>query len=101
MFRNEGKYKKKNMIIIVVLMVLTVIFVSDNVQQKRFEQLRIGYEKMEKGNYEQAIQSFDEYLLGKTKIYWKLMDLCSGEDSLYTRNKVLDAKKRCEEMEDF
>ncbi|MGN9154681.1 hypothetical protein ACTM9K_13690 [Bariatricus sp. HCP3S3_E12] len=83
---------------LLVFLVLVVIFIEDGIQQKRFEQVRIGYEKMETGKYEEAIQSFDIYLTGRTNVYWNLVEICNGVDSCYTYNNVLDAKEKCKEM---
>lgn len=67
---------KKNKIIIglVICVVMIVVFVADDWQQKRFATLRHGYYSMEQHKYEIAAVDFKEYLDVDSGLYWYLLE---------------------------
>ena len=53
---------------------------------------------MEKGNYSQANDIFSGYLEScDNKLYWKMLEMCNGKDSIYSYESVERALNRCKE----
>lgn len=75
------KFKKKTSYVLAFVIILICIFISDDIQQRRFYNLNCGYECMEQGNYIEAITFFNEYLDVKSEIYWYLIEKVNGHDS--------------------
>lgn len=90
--------KKKTVIITIIVCVFLGICRIDTIQQNRYEELRTGYEHVEKGNYSQASGIFSRYLESSdNKLYWKILDMCVGEDSIYSYKSVERALNLCKE----
>lgn len=89
--------KRRVIIAIIIVCIFLGICWGDIIQQNKYEELRAGYEYMEKGNYNQASGIFSEYLESSSnKIYWKMLDICSGKDSIYSYKSVEKALDLCE-----
>lgn len=85
--------KKKLILGICFLVVLLTVFAADDIQQKKFKTVRQGYEYMRKGQYSDAIESFERYLDVDSSFYWKLIE--SDNDYFYTREGVAEAIQMC------
>lgn len=85
--------KKQSIRISGFIIMLIVIFHMDHVQQNRFDGLRNGYEYMESGKYQEAIQEFEAYLNVDSKVYWKFIDLMN--EYPYTQEGVMEAARQC------
>lgn len=90
--------KKKTVIITIIICGLLVICRLDTIQQNRYEELRTGYEYMEKENYSQANDIFSVYLEScDNRLYWKMLEMCNGKDSIYSYESVERALNLCKE----
>lgn len=73
--------------------VLLFVFITDDIQQRRFATLEKGYELMESGKYEEAIVEFNEYLSIDSDLYWKLIEKANSYE--YSRQGVKEAAEAC------
>lgn len=92
---------KKNKIIIglVICVVMIVVFVADDWQQKRFATLRHGYYSMEQHKYEIAAVDFKEYLDVDSGLYWYLLEHINNNDD-YSRKKVKECLDECTSLQE-
>ena len=79
-----------------LIMIVTAVFLADDIQQNRFESARNGYEYMESGKYHEATQEFEIYLNVDSKVYWKLIDMTN--EYQYTREGVMEAVRQCAQL---
>lgn len=87
--------KKKKLVVLGVLIVflLSVIFIADGWQQRRFATVKSGYEYMESEQYDEAIAAFEDYLDVNLSAYWFLVE-CVNDES-YSRQGVSSALQEC------
>ena len=65
-------------VIVVAIMSLFVIL-ADDMQQRRYRYLNLGYIAKEMGHYKEAEQMFDYYLEPKSNVYWWLVEQINDE----------------------
>lgn len=70
---------------------------SDYAQQKSYVVMHDAYELMEDGNYETAVEEFQQYLDShSSKMYWKIQKVISRNDQS-TYENVKKALEECQE----
>jgi len=93
----EDNYRKHGRCtgVVVGLFMLIIIFLQDDIQQRRVEMVESAYCEMEEGNYEVALMKFYLYKHDCSILYWKLLELFGdGEDFCY--EKIENAIQYCE-----
>lgn len=91
--KSKMSKKKCFMVAIVFVAILLLVFMTDDMQQKRFAMLENSYELMESGKYNEAIVGFDEYLSVDSDLYWKLIEKANNYE--YSRQGVKEATEAC------
>lgn len=85
--------KKRFVLTIVFVAILLLVFITDDIQQRRFATLEKCYELMDSGKYEEAIVGFEEYLSVDSDLYWKLIKKVNGYE--YSREKAEQMVEAC------
>ena len=78
------------------IVIMIAVFLGDNIQQERFNDLRKAYESMQNGEHQEAIQEFETYLSVDSKIYWELIEMTN--DYTYTYEGVSEAIVQCRQL---
>lgn len=85
--------EKRIMAIAMFVAVLVLVFIADDIQQRRFAMLEKGYEHMQKEEYAEAIDKFNEYLSIQSDLYWILIEEVNSSE--YSRQEVNVALEAC------
>lgn len=97
---NKKNYKIRAKYIIVFSIVISLfimICILDGKQQLNFYNLHQGYRYMEEEKYQNAIDNFSHYLSAhNSEVYWSLLDLSNGKNSIYSRSNVQQSLDICE-----
>lgn len=92
--------RKNNCVLITIIFILCLItmYIADDVQQRRFRDVRYAYSQLEAGKYNEAKDAFEKYLSTHSaqSLYWGLIEKVNGADSRYTYKNVFIALSECE-----
>ena len=74
------------------------MYIADDVQQRRFRDVKYAYSQLEEGNFNEAKNAFEKYLSTHPaqSLYWILIEKVNGADSRYNYKNVLIALSECE-----
>lgn len=94
--KTKQKMLKRAISISGFIIIAIFIFISDDQQQKAFQNVRDAYELYETGEFNMAYELFyDYYSHTDSRIYWKLIECVNGRESIYTRQSVLKKMNDC------
>ena len=82
-----------------IIVCLITVWIADDIQQRRFQDVSYAYSQMEAGYYAEAGDGFEKYLSAHSEqsLYWTLIEKINGADSRYTYKNVQITLSECKD----